>query len=81
MDSNDKEIAMKRLAWLVTIVGAALAIGFGAGMSAAGKALLINSICYISRFTDDRPIVHTPCVFIQGKRIFDGGAVGRLLAN
>jgi hypothetical protein len=50
-------------------------------MSDAGKALLINAICYISRFTEDRPIVHTPCVFIQGKRIYDRGVIGRVLAN
>ena|SRR5438034_3633526 len=29
---------MKRTFWLVTIVGLTLAIGFGAGMSAAGKS-------------------------------------------
>jgi hypothetical protein len=50
-------------------------------MTEAGKAMLINAICYIARFTEDRPIVHTPCVFVQGKRIFDRGAISRLLAN
>jgi hypothetical protein len=50
-------------------------------MNEAGKALLVNAICYIARFTDDRPLVRTPCVFVGGKRIFDRGAVARLLAN
>jgi hypothetical protein len=50
-------------------------------MNQTGRDLLLNAICYISRFTEDRPIVHTPCVFVQDKRIFDRGAIGRLLAN
>jgi hypothetical protein len=50
-------------------------------MSEAGKALLINAICYIARFTEDRPILHTPCVFVQGKRLFDRGSISRLLEN
>jgi hypothetical protein len=48
-------------------------------MTEAGQALLVNSICYISRFTEDRPIVHTPCVFVQKQRIFDRGGIKRLL--
>jgi hypothetical protein len=50
-------------------------------MSAAGQALLVNAICYIARFTEDRPVVRTPCVFVSGKRIFDRGVVDRLLAD
>src|SRR5439155_6778926 len=48
-------------------------------MSNAGRALLVNSIAYISRFTEDRPIVRTPCVFTQGTRIFDRDAIARRL--
>ncbi len=44
-------------------------------MTEAGQALLVNSICYISRFTEDRPIVHTPCIFV------DRAGIGRLLAD
>ena len=29
----------------------------------AGRALLVNSIAYVARFTEDRPIVRTPSVF------------------
>ncbi len=50
-------------------------------MSEAGKALLVNSICYISRFTEDRPIVRTPCVFVDGKRLVDRGAISRVVAD
>jgi hypothetical protein len=50
-----------------------------AEMSNAGRALLVNAIAYISRFTEDRPIVRTPCVFTQGKRLFDRGAIWRAL--
>lgn len=50
-------------------------------MNESGQALLINSICYIARFTEDRPIVHTPCVFVQGKRIVDRGVIGRVVDN
>ncbi len=46
-------------------------------MTDAGRALLVNAVAYIARFTDDRPIVRTPCVFTQGKRIFDRGAIAR----
>jgi hypothetical protein len=52
-----------------------------ADMNETGRALLINAIAYISRFTEDRALVHTPCVFVQGTRLFDRGAVGRLLAR
>jgi hypothetical protein len=50
-------------------------------MNDSGKALLINSICYIARFTEDRPIVHTPSVFVQGTRIVDRGVVTRVVEN
>ncbi|MBI1914357.1 MAG: hypothetical protein HYS12_06410 [Planctomycetes bacterium] len=48
-------------------------------MSNAGRALLVNAIAYVSRFTEDRPIVRTPCVFTQGTRIFDRDAIARRL--
>jgi hypothetical protein len=44
-----------------------------------GRALLVNSISYISRFSEDRPIIRPPCVFVSGKRIVDREALGRLL--
>jgi hypothetical protein len=50
-------------------------------MNDAGQALLVNSIAYIARFTEDRPIVRTPSVFAGGIRIFDRGAVGRAVAG
>jgi hypothetical protein len=50
-----------------------------AEMNESGQRLLINSIAYISRFTEDRPIIQTPCVFVQGKRIFDRNAISRLV--
>jgi hypothetical protein len=50
-----------------------------AKMNETGQALLINSIAYIVRFTEDRPIVRTPCVFVQGTRLFDRDAIGRRL--
>src|SRR5207253_9475567 len=46
-------------------------------MNETGQALLVDAICYIARFTEDRPIVRTPCVFTQGKRIFDRGVIAR----
>jgi len=48
-------------------------------MNDAGRALLVNCIAYISRFTEDRVIVHTPCVFVQGVSLFDRDAIGRRL--
>jgi hypothetical protein len=50
-----------------------------AKMNETGQALLINSIAYIARFTEDRPIVRTPCVFVQGTRLFDRDAIARRL--
>ena len=44
-------------------------------LNGTGRALLVNSICYISRFTEDRPIVRTPKSF----RPLDRGAVDRLV--
>src|SRR5262249_36048859 len=48
-------------------------------MNEIGQRLLVNAVAYISRFTEDRPVVQTPCVFTQGRRIFDRGAVARAL--
>ncbi|HUG93852.1 MAG TPA: hypothetical protein VML55_23690 [Planctomycetaceae bacterium] len=49
-------------------------------MNETGRNLLVNSIAYIARFTDDRPIVRTPSVFFAGgKRIWDRGAIARLV--
>jgi hypothetical protein len=50
-----------------------------AEMNETGQRLLINSIAYISRFTEDRPIIQTPCVFVQDKRIVDRNVIGRLV--
>jgi hypothetical protein len=52
-----------------------------ADMNANGRALLVNGIVYIARFTEDRVIVRTPCVFTQGKRLFDRGAVARAIVG
>jgi hypothetical protein len=52
-----------------------------AEMSDVGQALLVDSIAYIARFTEDRPIVHTPCVFVQGKRLIDRDVIARRLKN
>src|SRR5262249_9724281 len=43
----------------------------------AGQALLVNSIAYIARFTEDRPVVRAPA----GRRCFDRGVVARLTAD
>jgi hypothetical protein len=48
-------------------------------MNEAGRALLVNCIAYISRFTEDRVIVRTPSVFVQEIRLFDRDRLGRLL--
>ena len=50
-------------------------------MNEAGQALLIDSICYIARFTEDRPIVHTPCVFVQNKRFVQREILKRIIEN
>jgi hypothetical protein len=49
------------------------------GMNDTGRALLVNAVAYIAQFTDDRPIVRTPCVFVQGKRILDRDYLARRL--
>jgi hypothetical protein len=46
-----------------------------AELNEQGKALLVNSICYIARFTEDRPIVRLPDSF----RPLDRGAIDRLV--
>jgi hypothetical protein len=50
-------------------------------MNDAGRALLVNCIPYIARFTEDRVLVHTPCIFVQRIRLFDRDAIGRRLQN
>ena len=52
-----------------------------ARMNEAGQALLVNCVVYIARFTEDRPIVRTPCVFVQGTRLFDRDAIARRLEH
>lgn len=46
-----------------------------------GRALLVNSICYISRFTEDRPIVRTPSPFYSKVRLLDRSVIDRLVHN
>ncbi len=46
-----------------------------------GRALLINSISYIARFRDDRPIVRTPSVFYSNVRFVDRASINRLVKN
>jgi hypothetical protein len=46
-----------------------------------GLTLLVNSICYISRFTEDRPIVRTPSVFYSNVRLLDRAVIDRLIEN
>jgi hypothetical protein len=41
---SEKEIAMKRSAWFLMIVGLALALGVAAGMSAAGKSYQFTGV-------------------------------------
>jgi hypothetical protein len=48
-----------------------------AEMNDAGRALLVNAIAYIARFTDDRPIVRTPSTFKQGARLVDRDVIRR----
>ena len=52
-----------------------------AEMNESGDSLLVNSICYISRFTEDRPIVRTPGGSYSGLRRVDRDAVDRLINN
>lgn len=50
-----------------------------ADMNDTGRALLVNAIAYVAQFTDDRPILRTPCLFVQRKRIFDRDYLARRL--
>jgi hypothetical protein len=53
-----------------------------AELNETGRNLLSNSIAYISRFTEDRPIIQTPSSFGPGRhRIFDRDALARLIDN
>lgn len=52
-----------------------------AEMNERGRALLVNAICYIGRFTEDRPIVRSPSSFYSNKRVLDRGALDRLIRN
>jgi hypothetical protein len=52
-----------------------------AEMNDTGRALLVNSIAYIARFTDDRPILRTPCIFVQRKRLMDRDYLARRLRD
>jgi len=49
-------------------------------LNEAGKQLLLNSIAYISRFTEDRPIAVTPSVF-AGPIAYPRKTVARWLRN
>jgi hypothetical protein len=52
-----------------------------AALNENGRNMLVNSIVYIARFTEDRPIPHTPSPF-GGKSIFARrGAEARLVAE
>lgn len=48
-------------------------------MNETGRALLVNCIVYISRFTEDHVIVRPPRVSGGGGRVFDRDRLGRLL--
>lgn len=48
-------------------------------MNDTGKALLVNSIAYIARFSEDRPIVRTPSPFDGGKYLVDRDFLDRNL--
>jgi hypothetical protein len=50
-----------------------------ADMNDTGRALLVNAVAYVAQFTDDRPILRTPCVFVQRKRIVDRDYLARRL--
>ncbi len=53
-----------------------------AEMNETGRSLLVNAIAYISRFTEDRPIIQTPSAFApQRHRIFDRDAIARLVQD
>ncbi len=44
-----------------------------------GQAMLVNSIAYIARFSEDRPIIYTPSVFVDGERFFGRDVIRRVL--
>lgn len=48
-----------------------------AEMNDNGRALLVNSICYISRFTEDRPLVRTPSSSYSKRRLVERRMIGR----
>lgn len=50
-------------------------------MNENGKALLVNSICYIAQCRNDRPIVRTPSAFYSRVRKYDRGTIDRLIKN
>jgi hypothetical protein len=50
-------------------------------MTEAGRAMFINAICYIARFTDDRPIVRARSAAGEPMRILDRGAIDRWVKN
>lgn len=52
-----------------------------AQLNANGRALLVNSICYIAQFVEDRPNVYTPSVFYSKKRILARDLIGRMAAD
>lgn len=52
-----------------------------AQLNANGRALLVNSICYIAQFVEDRPNVYTPSVFYSKKRIMARDLIGRLASD
>lgn len=49
-------------------------------LNATGKALLINSIAYIARFVDDRPILETPSSFMA-KPVLLRSTIVRIIAR
>ncbi len=46
-----------------------------------GQALLVNSICYIAKYGNDRPLVRTPSTFYSRVRKYDRDVIGRLVEN
>lgn len=52
-----------------------------AQLNTNGRDLLVNSICYIAQFVEDRPNVYTPSVFYSRKRVMARDVIGRLAAD
>lgn len=46
-----------------------------------GRALLVNAICYIAKFSEDRPIIRTPSAVYSKTRIVDRDIIARALDN